>query len=80
VVLGLFPAFNQRGIRRQRHNLPRRRFRYALQLFPRLRYTPLLHHRLALRRDTSGTNHAWSNRPHEPAWVAFILVGATPRS
>lgn len=28
----------------------------------------------------NGTNHAWSNRSHEPAWVAFILVGATPRS
>jgi hypothetical protein len=27
-----------------------------------------------------GTNHAWSNRSHEPAWVAFILVGATPHS
>ena len=28
----------------------------------------------------NGTNHAWSNRTNEPAWVAFILVGATPRS
>jgi len=28
----------------------------------------------------NGTNHAWSNRSNEPAWVAFILVGATPRS
>jgi mannose-6-phosphate isomerase-like protein (cupin superfamily) len=27
-----------------------------------------------------GTNHAWSNRSHEPALVAFILVGATPLS
>jgi hypothetical protein len=27
-----------------------------------------------------GTNHAWSNRTHEPAMVAFILVGATPLS
>lgn len=27
-----------------------------------------------------GTNHAWSNRSREPACVAFILVGATPRS
>jgi len=27
-----------------------------------------------------GTNHAWSNRTQEPAWVAFVLVGATPRA
>jgi len=27
-----------------------------------------------------GTNHAWSNRSHEPAFIAFILVGATPIS
>jgi len=27
-----------------------------------------------------GTNHAWSNRSNGPAWVAFILVGATPHS
>jgi quercetin dioxygenase-like cupin family protein len=27
-----------------------------------------------------GTNHAWSNRSSEPAFVAFVLVGATPRS
>lgn len=26
-----------------------------------------------------GTNHAWSNRSREPAFIAFILVGATPR-
>jgi len=25
-----------------------------------------------------GTNHAWSSRSREPAFVAFILVGATP--
>ena len=27
-----------------------------------------------------GTNHAWSNRSQEPAFVAFVLVGATPLS
>jgi len=26
-----------------------------------------------------GTNHAWSNRSNDPALIAFILVGATPR-
>jgi mannose-6-phosphate isomerase-like protein (cupin superfamily) len=26
-----------------------------------------------------GTNHAWSNRSREPAFIAFILIGATPR-
>lgn len=26
-----------------------------------------------------GTNHAWSNRSRDPVFIAFILVGATPR-
>jgi len=26
-----------------------------------------------------GTNHAWSNRSNDPALIAFILVGASPR-
>src|SRR5262249_13425090 len=25
-----------------------------------------------------GTNHAWSNRPAEPAYLAFVLVDAAP--
>jgi quercetin dioxygenase-like cupin family protein len=25
-----------------------------------------------------GTNHAWSNRTDEPAYVAFVLIDAEP--
>ena len=27
-----------------------------------------------------GTNHAWSNRSDKPAAVAFVLIGAKPRT